>query len=230
MFCSHCGYSCDDTDFYCSHCGRPLYPPVRERKGSHWVPLLILTLIFAFGLGLFFALPGQNGQSPDMPEAAAENSWFYVDNGVLYFDASRYTGTGELTIPEELFGQAVIAIGEGCFENCTNLTSVTLPSGLQAIGENAFRGCTALRGIQLPDTVAVIGAGAFSGCSSLEAFCGYDGIQSIGTGAFSGCSKLFYIYFMGNYEDWTELYPEFINPYTAVFCEDGSFYHGGNPY
>lgn len=230
MFCPHCGYSIEDADRFCSHCGAPLAEQVRARKGSHWVPLLILVMIFSFGLGLFFALPGQDKKSPAAQENAVEYSWFYVDNGVLYFDASRYTGTGELTIPDELFGQTIIGIGEGCFENCTDLTAVILPSGLQAIGENAFRGCTSLRGIQLPDTVAVIGKGAFSGCTSLEAFCGYNGIKSIGTGAFSGCSKLFYIYFMGSYEVWTELYPEFINPYTTVFCDDGSFYQGGNPY
>lgn len=230
MFCPHCGYSCEDSDRYCSHCGAPLTRQVQVRKGSHWVPLLILLVIFSFGLGLFFALPGRDSEFPEVPEEAVEYSWFSVDNGVLYFDATRYNGTDKLIIPDELFGQTVIGIGEGCFENCTNLTAIILPNGLQAIGEDAFRGCTSLRGIQLPETVAIIGKGAFSGCSSLEAFCGYDGIRSIGAGAFSGCSKLFYIYFVGYYEDWTELYPEYINPYTTVFCEDGSFYQGGTPY
>ena len=230
MFCPHCGYSCEDAARFCSYCGTALTRTVQNRKGSHWVPLLVLVMIFSFGTGLFFALPGSDRDAPALSEDTAEYSWFHVDNGIVYFDASRYTGTGELTVPDEISGQSIIAIGDSCFENCTGLTAVILPSGLQAIGEDAFRGCTALRAIQLPDTVAVIGKGAFSGCTSLEAFCGYDGIQSIGSGAFSGCSKLFYIYYVGYYEDWTELYPEFINPYTAVFCNDGSFYQGGTPY
>lgn len=225
MFCPCCAHECDSGDRFCSHCGVSLTDASRK-KGRHWVPVLAMVLVFSFGLFLFFALPGGKTVSADH---GAEYSWFYVDNGVLHFEQSRYTGTGDLTVPGELFGQTVTSLSDGCFENCTDLTSVILPPTLQAIGEDAFKGCTALRGIEIPESVMFIGEGAFSGCSALEAVCIYDGIRSIGAGSFSGCTKLFYIYYSGIFQDWNGLYAEFINPYTTVFAQDGTFYQGEAP-
>ena len=223
MFCPNCNYECDTQDRFCSHCGTPLTHAPLEKKGRHWVPVLIMVLIFAFGTGLFFALPGGNAVSGDN---GTEYSWFYVDNGVLHFEESRYTGDSDLTVPGELFGQTVTALSDGCFENCTGLTSVILPPSLQAIGEDAFRGCTSLRGIEIPESVVLIGEGAFSGCTALEAVCIYGGVRSIGTGAFKDCAKLFYVYYSGYFEEWNKLYSEFVNPYTTVIAQDGTFYQG----
>ena len=223
MFCPYCNYECEAQDRFCSHCGAPLTGVSREKKGRHWVPILAMALVFAFGIGLFFALPGGD---PASTEGGSDYSWFYVDNGVLHFEESRYTGSGELTVPGELFGQTVTALADGCFENCSSLTSVVLPQTLMAIGEDAFKGCTSLRGIEIPESVMLIGEGAFSGCSALEAVCVYEGIQSIGEGAFNGCTKLFYIYYSGYFQEWNNLYGEFVNPYTTVIAQDGTFYQG----
>ena len=228
MFCPNCGHECAAQDRFCSNCGAPLSAPVRPKMGRHWVPILIMTLIFAIGTGLFFAFPVNRQEKPPVIESQ-ETPWFYADNGIVYFDAKKYTGGSELTVPAELNGQRIIALGEGCFKNCDQLTSVILPDTLQAIGEDAFSGCTALRGIEIPESVMLIGEGAFSGCAALEAICVYEGVRSIGEGAFSGCSKLFYIYFSGDFQEWNELYAEFINPYTTVFAEDGTFYQGETP-
>lgn len=230
MICPYCNYACEDQDRYCSHCGAPLFRAAQPKKGRHWVPILCMVLIFALGTGLFFALPGGSGTSHRNGFSTGDMPWFTLDDGILYFNEAYYDGSSELSIPASIGGITVTALSEGCFENCTDLTGIFLPETLQAIGEDAFRGCTSLRGIYIPESVAVIGEDAFYGCTSLEAVSVYDGIQHIGSNAFGGCSKLFYIYFVGNYEVWAELYPEFITPYTAVFCEDGSFYQGGDPY
>lgn len=224
MHCPYCNFEYEAHDRFCSHCGAPLTALPIEKKGRHWVPILAMVLIFVFGTTLFFALPGRVVGGADSNEA--EYSWFYVDNGVLHFEPTRYAGGSELTVPDELFGQTVISLDAGCFEDCTDLTSVILPSSLQAIGEDAFAGCTSLRGIEIPESVVFIGEGAFSGCTALEAICAYEGIQQIGAGAFSGCTKLFYIYYSGYFQEWNELYSEFVNPYTTVISQDGTFYQG----
>lgn len=215
MHCPNCSYPCNNHDSYCCNCGATL-----EKKGRHWVPILLMVLIFAFGTTLFLFLPSS------APPSVRQTPWFYIENGVLFFDADSYDGGSELQIPESVSGMEVTALAEGCFENCTSLTAIMLPSSLQAIGEDAFRNCTALRGIEIPESVIFIGQNAFSGCSTLEAVCVYDGIQSIGTGTFSGCSKLQYIYYSGDFQEWNELYGEFINPYTKVYSQDGTFYQG----
>lgn len=38
----------------------------------------------------------------------------------------------------------VTSISDGAFDNCSNLTSVTLPISIREIGRNAFRGCSSL--------------------------------------------------------------------------------------
>ena len=229
LFCPHCNNLCEAHDRFCSHCGAPLVS-TGPQKGRHWVPVLIMVILCAFGTGLFFAFPSRVLPAPAVNEAVTENSWFYVDNGVLYFEESRYSGGSELTIPDKLFGQTIIGIGESCFENCAELTAINLPASLQTIGNNAFRGCTSLRGIKIPESVQSIGSGAFADCSALEAISINSTVRIIETGVFSGCNKLMYIYYDGIYEDWTKLYPEFINPYATVFCKDGSFFQGGIPY
>lgn len=223
MICPYCSHECDAHAHYCSFCGAPLTEIPRVKRGRHWVPILIMVLILSFGTSLFFLLPGTS--APDNSGNDQED-WFSIDNGILYFDSTKYDGGSELQIPETINGITVTALANSCFENCTNLTSVILPDTLQAIGENAFRGCTALRGIEIPDSVFLIGENAFSDCTSLEAICVYDTIRSIGAGAFSDCSKLFYIYYSGYFQEWNELYGEFINPYSTVFAADGSFFQG----
>ena len=227
MHCPYCNYEYDPHDRFCSQCGAPLTTAPKEKKGRHWVPILAMVLIFAFGTFLFFAIPDHSSGNNRL--TVGSMPWFAVEDGVLHFSEAYYDGTGELVIPESIGGVSVTAISDGCFENCTGLSAVILPATIQAIGEDAFRGCTALRGIEIPESVVLIGEGAFSGCTSLEALCVYDSIQSIGAGAFSGCTKLFYIYYSGYFEDWNELYSEFINPYTTVFSQDGSFFQGESP-
>jgi hypothetical protein len=54
----------------------------------------------------------------------------------------------------------------GTFENCVNLTSVTLPNTVTTIGERAFKNCRELTSITLPNAVT-IERGAFCDCPKL---------------------------------------------------------------
>lgn len=227
MICPNCETLCDNTDHFCYVCGTPLQAaPSKPKKGSHLVPALILILISVTGLILFFSTAG----SASPIRAESSTPWFYVKNGILYFEAHRYTGGSELTVPSEIAGQDVLAIGEDCFAGCTELTTVILPDTIATIGDGAFSGCTGLRGIYIPKSVNVIGEKAFYGCTSLEAIYIHNRIKIIREDAFDNCNFLGYIFFMGRYDEWVSLYGEFINPYVGVFCDDGSFYQGGDPY
>ena len=53
------------------------------------------------------------------------------------------------------------------FQNCSGLTSVSLPDGLKTIYEYAFRNCTSLTGIHLPDSITQMSSKVFDGCSKL---------------------------------------------------------------
>ena len=226
MYCPNCQTQCGDSDHFCYLCGTPLQETSKPKMGSRWIPALLLVLMSLVGLVLFFATAGNTAPV----RAESSTPWFYVRNGLLYFEESRYTGGGELTVPSEIAGQTVLALGEDCFAGCTELTTVYLPETLATIGDGAFYGCTSLRGIFIPASVNVIGEEAFYGCTALEAICIHNRIKIIREDAFDQCNRLNFIFFLGTNAEWTKLYSEFINPYTGVFCEDGSFYQGGVPY
>ncbi len=54
------------------------------------------------------------------------------------------------------------------FDNCRQLTSVTLPESIEYIYYDAFRNCAKLTDIALPEFISIIGEQAFSGCTSLK--------------------------------------------------------------
>ena len=231
MICPNCQTLCADSARFCCDCGCPLQQPVeapKPKKGTRWIPALLLLVIAVSGLILFFCTatptaPSKIVTSPECP-------WFTLENGALYFDEHLYTGGSELTVPDQIAGVSVTALGERCFYNCKNLTTVYLPKSLVSIGDGAFSGCTALRGIFIPASVKTIGKEAFLGCTALESICIHNSMTSIQSDAFDQCNRLGYLFFLGTHKEWTALYSEFINPYTTIFCQDGSFYQGGNVY
>ena len=69
--------------------------------------------------------------------------------------------TGELVIPDTIGGYPVTVISGRAFENCTGLTSVTIPKGVKRVLENVFFGCTKLAKVEIPDSITEISSDAF---------------------------------------------------------------------
>ena len=65
------------------------------------------------------------------------------------------------------------AVGASAFEGRSDVTAVSIPSGITGIGDRAFAGCAALRSVRVPDTVTAIGEDPFAGCAALTvtAYC-----------------------------------------------------------
>ena len=55
--------------------------------------------------------------------------------------------------PSSPLGDTVTGIGDGAFDSCSGIESVTLPSGVQYIEAHAFANCTKLTSIKLPEGV-----------------------------------------------------------------------------
>ncbi len=62
---------------------------------------------------------------------------------------------------------SVTAIGRSAFAGMTNLTTLTIPEGIEVIGNDAFNGCNNLRIVELPSTLSTIGENAFK-CNNLN--------------------------------------------------------------
>jgi len=107
----------------------------------------------------------------------------------------------------------------GAFQDCTGLTSISIPNSVTSIGTSAFAGtglsamaletvtftagsqlqtissyafeyCTNLTGISIPDSVRSIGSYAFSNCTKLTSINIPASVYSIGIGPAYGCTLL----------------------------------------
>ncbi len=86
-----------------------------------------------------------------------------------------------ITIPNTIWD-----IGNEAFKNCNSLTSITIPNS--DIGDYAFENCSSLISITIPDNID-IGDYAFKNCSSLTSITIPNNV-SIGDGVFFNCSSL----------------------------------------
>lgn len=100
------------------------------------------------------------------------------------------TLAGDVTIPSELGGYPVTAIGDSLYHTCTPLRSIVLPDSITTIGDYAFYGCTSLTSITLPSSLASIGYKAFADCVLFTSIVVPNSVTSISNGAFSGCTSL----------------------------------------
>ncbi len=97
-------------------------------------------------------------------------------------------------IPETVTYQgttySVTSIGTSAFQNCSSLTSVTIPNSVTSIGASAFQNCSSLTSVTIPNSVTSIGNYAFTYCSSLTSVTIPNSVTSIGNYAFRDCSSL----------------------------------------
>jgi hypothetical protein len=66
-----------------------------------------------------------------------------IPKSVTSIEQGAFYGTGLTSLM--LLG--VTSIGNYAFQNCTSLTSVTIPGGITNIGDSAFRDCTKLTSV-----------------------------------------------------------------------------------
>ena len=90
-----------------------------------------------------------------------------------------------VTIPD-----GVTTIGYMAFYDCSSLTNVTISNSVTTIGERAFYNCSSLTSVTIPDSVTTIGDSAFFSCWSLTSVTIGDSVTTIGGSAFSNCSSL----------------------------------------
>ena len=103
---------------------------------------------------------------------------------------SAYAYSASTTIQTAEFTNA-LEIGDGAFDSCSALTSVSLPNTLTTIKQKAFYNCKSLSSITIPDLVTDnnLHYTAFNGCTGLTEVVFGDGITRI-TGTTFSCGAL----------------------------------------
>lgn len=134
-------------------------------------------------------------------------------------DAARYEvyrAASEVTLGDSLFQECenltdvtlpadLTVIGPSMFENCGSLKNVTIPSGVTHIGNAAFAACEALPEIRLPDGMEALGSEAFVGCRAVTKVYIPRSLTSIGEAAFRICEGLTDVYYGGTAAEWAAI-------------------------
>ena len=121
--------------------------------------------------------------------ASVSDLTFHLTAGGYILAECDATATGSLVIPSTYNGQQVFEISNGAFSSCTQLTSITIPEGVNHIGISAFLECTSLTNITIPNSVTSIGRYAFQNCSSLTDVV-LPQLSEISENLFNGCTSL----------------------------------------
>jgi len=165
-------------------------------------------------------------------------TWLLEENGTL-----TISGTGAMRnwsnglqkwysyrnqIKTVVIEEGVTTIGTDAFNDCENLTSVSIPNSMISICDYAFAYCENLIEVTIPDYVAELGDYAFTNCASLTnvvigngltvmpsylfLYCdalttvtiGHN-VTTIQGGAFYDCTNLNHVLYMGTEEQWNAI-------------------------
>lgn len=124
------------------------------------------------------------------------------EDGTISITDCSEDASGELVIPAEIDGKAVTHITYGAFENCNNLTAITIPGSISRLPFSTLSGLEALTCATISDGVTCIGFGAFWYCWALETVTIPASVTSIESSAFDGCAALTDVYYTGTKAQW----------------------------
>ena len=114
---------------------------------------LTLALIMVLGVAPLSELAGVDFASLFAPKAEAATYDIYTyevdSDGTITITDCKESAKGAITIPSKIGGKPVISIGAGAFDDCTGLTSITIPNSVTSIGVRAFDGCSGLTSINV---------------------------------------------------------------------------------
>ncbi|MDE5871924.1 MAG: leucine-rich repeat domain-containing protein, partial [Muribaculaceae bacterium] len=153
---------------------------------------------------------GENGfkNNPDLKEVvlpstltAIRASAFYrcealgvldmTDSGLIEIGENAFWNCGIQTLA---FPPTLARIGDGAFDSCYSLVSVTVPNSIESIGSKAFGFCDRLTELkstgEYGESTGVICDGAFGECHSLVMAIVPASVTEIGMWAFQGCRSM----------------------------------------
>lgn len=123
--------------------------------------------------GVIYPKPSKDEVKIDVPAVADKNpriegEYLYVllDDGTVMITGCTFgRETEKITVPSELGGYKVSAIGDSCFMLITSLGELVIPEGVTYIGKAFVSGTYNIK-LYLPSTLSQIDKGAFEGCQS----------------------------------------------------------------
>ena len=130
--------------------------------------------------------------------------------------------SGEVNIPDRIYGYEVTKVGANAFAGLEGITSVVIPASVRTIESKAFAGCTGLTFVTIPSGVTSIGDSAFDGCSGLTSMTIPASVTSFGYGAFYGCSGVTSITLPAKVSSISSLFGPANGIKSVIWTDDGA--------
>lgn len=114
-----------------------------------------------------------------VPYSFEQNGIYYniIDESLRTVEVSPSLNSdysGNIIIPKTVkpdnsaISYIVIGIGSYAFKDCTNLSSIEIPSSIENINMNAFENCLNLSSFTFPESIKYIGTSVFKNCRKLS--------------------------------------------------------------
>lgn len=130
--------------------------------------------------------------NPDEANPASDFEYTVGEDGGITI--TKYIGTDtDVVIPEKIEGKNVTVIGEGAFQGCGTVKSLSMPDTVTSVEYCAIYGCDLLTTVRLSKNLKSIGEAAFNHCDVLSTISLPDSLNYIGPIAFSHCKSLKHI-------------------------------------
>ena len=116
-------------------------------------------------------------------------TWDFIDED-WNANAPWYDVSLRLRIKKVVVEKGITYVGTWAFYDCSEMTSVSLPTTLETMGASVFLDCTSLTSVTIPAGVTAIGGDFFYGCASLKSVTLPDSLWDVGGCTFMDCASL----------------------------------------
>ena len=116
-------------------------------------------------------------------------TWDFIDED-WNANAPWYDVSLRLRIKKVVVEKGITYVGTWAFYDCSEMTSVSLPTTLETMGASVFMDCTSLTSVTIPAGVTAIGGDFFYGCASLKSVTLPDSLWDVGGCTFMDCASL----------------------------------------
>ena len=160
---------------------------------------------------------------------------YSIKNSATTVYKQPYNISGDIEIPDKIIYKdneyKVTGFAGDVFDNCREITSVSMGCYISKISSNTFSRCTQLSKVLLGTSVQEIESGAFLVCTALTEIRIPKSLKTIGYYAFFDCNKLTNINYSGTKEQWNlitkaEDWDKDTGDYI-VHCSDGKLDKSG---